>query len=74
MLALTNTSHIYTEQFFLHLSSPFMCVFTSVGDGEEDQKSVFVKYFISCETDLQEANGFQHCGTAAISEPSLDCL
>lgn len=52
MLALTNTSHIYIEQFFLHLSSPFIYVFTSVGDREEDHKSVFVKYFISYETDL----------------------
>lgn len=50
-MALTNTSHIYIEQFFLHLSSPFIYVFTSVGEREEDHESVFVKYFISYETD-----------------------
>lgn len=74
MLALTNASPIYIEQFFLHLSSPFIYVFTSVGDWEEDHKSVFVKYSISYKTDPYEADGFQRCVKVAISEPSLDCL
>lgn len=47
MLALTNISHIYIDQFFLSLSSPSLYVLTFAGDREEDDESVFVKYFIS---------------------------
>lgn len=73
MLALTNISHIYTDQFFLYFS-PFFSVLTFGGDREENDKSVFVKYFISDGTDLHEANGFKHCVIVAISEPSFGCL
>lgn len=74
MLTLTNTSYIYIDQFFLYFSLPFSCVLTFVGDRKEDDKSVFVKYFISGRTDLYEANGFKHCIIVAISEPRFDCL
>lgn len=74
MLALTSISHIYVEQFFLYLSSPFIYVLTFVGDREKGDKSVFVKYFISYTTDLYEANGFKCCVIVGISEPSFECL